>query len=112
MVTGTPRYFSIILSVTFGNCPLAMVQTSERRDRVGADLADQRGEVVVETLAQHQAVAERQDDDEGLHDGPARRLDAEVTADVAAMPGRLADVAVVGDIAPLAVAAPHFDVER
>jgi hypothetical protein len=88
-----------------------MVQLRDGREWIGSDLAHQRGEVAVEALAQHQSVAKRQADDEGLHDRASRWLDAEKAADVAAMPGRLANVAIVGDLAPLALAAPHLDVE-
>ena len=73
----------------------AMLQPGQRRDRLGADLAQQRGEVVVEALAQHQPVLEGEDDDERLHDGAAGGRDAEEGADMPAVPGRLGDVAVV-----------------
>jgi hypothetical protein len=59
------------LAVTSGNHRLSVIQGDKRRDRVGANLAQQRGEVVVEALAQHQPVAEGQDHHEGLHDGAA-----------------------------------------
>jgi hypothetical protein len=38
----------------------------------------------VEALARHQAVLEREDDDDGLHDGAAAGCDAEEGADMPA----------------------------
>ena len=89
-----------------------MGQPAERGDRVGADLAQQRGEVVVEALARHQPVAECQDHHEGLHEGAAARRHTEERPDMLAVPGRFGNVEFVGgDIGPLAGAAADLDVE-
>jgi len=61
-----------------------MLQPGQGRDRLGADLAQERREVVVEALARHQAVLEREDDDDGLHDGAAAGCDADEGADMPA----------------------------
>lgn len=67
----------------------------------------------MEALARHQAVAECDHDDKGLHDRLARGRQTEETADVPTVPCRLGDVAVVlGPVAPLAGAALDLDVER
>ena len=91
---------------------VAVRQPGQRRDRIRADLAQQRGEVVVEALARHQPVAEGQDHDEGLHEGAAARREAEERPDMPAMPGRLGDVELVGrDVGALAGTATDLDVE-
>src|SRR5258708_19435780 len=71
-----------------------MLQPGQSRDRLGADLAQQRGQVVLEALAQHQAILEREDHDERLLDGATSGRDAEEGADMLAVPGCLGDVAV------------------
>src|SRR5882757_10837744 len=89
-----------------------MLQPGQSRDRFGADLAQERGQVVLEALAQHQAIFEREDHDERLHDGATGGRDAEEGADMLAVPGRLGDVAVaVGPGRRLARPALYRDVE-
>ena len=65
----------------------------------------------MESFARHQAVGESQDHDEGLDDGAAGGGEAEEGADVAAVPGRLGDVAALGPPGALAGAALDLDVE-
>ena len=90
-----------------------MRQPGQLRDRVGADLAEERCEIVVEALARHQAVAKGQDDDERLDDLATARYEPEEGADMPAMPGRFGDVELVrSDVGALARPAPYLDIER
>jgi TPR repeat protein len=109
---GKARYCGFLVSSRIRPVS-AVVEAGERRDRVGADLAEQRGEVIVEAFGKHQPVLEGQHDDEGLDERPAGRLDPEEAADVPTVPGRLGHVAaVLQPAAALARAALHRDVER
>ncbi|WIM13092.1 MAG: hypothetical protein OJF58_004058 [Enhydrobacter sp.] len=97
-------------SASSGN--LSIVEPGESRNGIGPDLAQQRREVIMETLAGHQSVAEGYRDQKGLDDRPVRRGEAEETADMAAVPCRFGEVAViVGPVAALAWAALDLDIE-
>jgi hypothetical protein len=88
-------------------CIPALCGAESRKD---ANLSEQGGKIVVETLAGHQAVAERYDDRERQVDGPARRRAIEKPATVDPLIPRLGDHegALFRPVAPLA---PYLEIE-
>src|SRR5262249_35086986 len=89
-----------------------MLHFVQRWNRIGSDLPQQRGEVVVEAFAEHQAVLEGQHHDEGLHDRPSGWLDPQEAADMSPMPGRFGHVGLIlGPAGALAWPALYRDIE-